>query len=294
MLSIRLLGAPHIAYAAHSVAISRRKSRALLYYLAAHPTPLTRDHLLTFFWPDADRQAAQQNLRTTLYGLRKIFGDLLCVNDDTLSLAVTSEVDTRTFAAHLALPNTELTELQTTLDLYQGDFLNGFTLPDLPEFDDWVAVEREHYRRLMVTGLARLSQRYEAQQAYRHALTVLDRALAFEPLQEDLQRDSLRLQTLAGDRAGAIRRYENFRQLLIDEMGMPPMTETQALYDSIITDTFSATPPAFVPRRPLMTTTGSLSAVQALPFVGREIELQALTELVPASVANSARKLESA
>src|SRR6476469_6224245 len=116
MLSIRLLGAPQIAYDERPVAISRRKSRALLYYLAAHPTPLTRDHLLTFFCSDADRQAAQQSLRTTLYGLRKIFGDLLTVNDDTLALAAPTVVDTRTFAAQLALPITNLAQVQATLD----------------------------------------------------------------------------------------------------------------------------------------------------------------------------------
>ncbi|CAN5655583.1 AAA family ATPase [soil metagenome] len=279
MLSIRLLGAPYIAYADHPVAISRRKSRALLYYLAAHAMPLTRDHLLTFFWPDADRQAAQQNLRSTLYGLRKIFGDLLIANEDTLALDVTTTVDTRLFTAQLALPNSDLTELQATLDLYQGDFLNGFTLPDLPEFDDWATLQRAHYRRLMVTGLARLSGLYEAQQAYRHALTVLDRALAFEPLQEDVQRDALRLQTLAGDRAGAIRRYESFRQLLIDELGMPPMAETQALYDAIITDTFPLAPRAssFTPPSQPMVVAPRLP--QSLPFVGRDTELQTLGAL---------------
>ncbi|MCX6049031.1 MAG: hypothetical protein NT075_28350 [Chloroflexi bacterium] len=166
MLSIRLLRAPHIAYSDHPVAISRRKSRALLYYLAAHPAPLTRDHLLAFFWPDADRQAAKQNLRTTLYGLRKIFAEQLAVNEDTLALDTTATIDTRLFSAQLDLPTSELTELQATLDLYQGDFLNGFTLPDLPEFDDWATLQRAHYRRLMVTGLARLGQRYEEQQAY--------------------------------------------------------------------------------------------------------------------------------
>ncbi len=237
MLSIRLLGAPHIAYAEHLVAISRRKSRALIYYLAAHSTPLTLDHLLTFFWLDADRQAAQQNLRTTLYRLRKIFGELLCVNEDTLSLHTTI-VDTRVFTAQLAVPNLALAELQATLALYQDDFLNGFTMSDLPEFDDWASRQRTHYCRLPLTGLARLSRRYEAQQAYRHALTVSDRALAFELLHEDLQSDALRLQILAGDCAGAIRGYASFRQLLAVELGMAPMAETQALYDAIITGHF--------------------------------------------------------
>ncbi len=294
MLSIRLLGAPHITYADQPVAISRRKSRALLYYVAAHPTPLSRDHLLPFFWPDSDRQAAQQNLRATLYGLRKILGDLLQVEDDNVALATGTLVDVRSFALQLAQPSADLAALQQVLALYQGDFLDGFMLADLPEFDDWAAVEREHYRRLAVTGFTRLSQAYAAQQAYRDALAALDRALAFEPLQEDLQRDALRLQYWAGDRAGAIRRYERLQERLIDELGVPPMEETQALYDAIITDALPLAPKPqhtqHAPMRETMpgsarTTPVAISlmrqGVQPLPFVGRQSELQKLTELLP-------------
>ena len=40
---------------------------------------------------------------------------------------------------------------------------------------------------------------------------------------------ALRLHYLAGDRTGAIRRYEALRKLLDEEMGVPPMAETRAL-----------------------------------------------------------------
>ena len=294
MLSICLLGAPHITYADQPVAISRRKSRALLYYVAAHATPLSRDHLLPFFWPDSDRQSAQQNLRATLYGLRKILGDLLQVEDDNIGLAAETQVDARSFALQLARPGADLAALQQVLALYQGDFLDGFTLLDLPEFEDWAAVERERYRRLAVTGFRRLSHAYEAQPAYRDALVALDRALTFEPLQEDLQRDALRLQYWVGNRAGAIRRYEGLRERLIDEMGVPPMEETQALYDALITDALPLAPKQVSAPRLVANEPGNASArtmpvaislirqgVQPLPFVGRQRELQKLTELLP-------------
>ncbi|MBE7554199.1 MAG: AAA family ATPase [Anaerolineales bacterium] len=284
MLSIRLFGAPQITYDQRPVTVTRRKSRALIYYLAAHTTPLTRDQLLAFFWPDHERPTAQQNLRATLYGLRKILGSLLLVDEDTLALSANTWIDCRNFEAQLSIPNADLDPLKATLDLYRGDFLSGFTLPDLPEFDDWSMVERERYRRLAVAGLIRLSQLYETQQDFRAGLETLDQALAFDPLQEDLQRLALRLHYLAGDRAGAIRRYENFRQLLTDEMGVPPMEETRTLYDAIITDAFSqelhpiSSPLALGKRKPRIS-----PLITALPFVGRETELQKLNNLADAS-----------
>jgi DNA-binding SARP family transcriptional activator len=76
-LAIQLFGPPQLTLDGHPVSIGRRKSRALLYYLAAQPTPVTRDHLLTRFWPDHDRAAAQNMLRTNLHGLRAALGPAL-------------------------------------------------------------------------------------------------------------------------------------------------------------------------------------------------------------------------
>ncbi|MCP4536430.1 MAG: AAA family ATPase [Chloroflexi bacterium] len=277
MLSIRLLGTPEITIDQRPITITRRKSRAILYYVAAHPNPLTRDRLLAFFWPDFDRQTAQQNLRVALSGLRKALGTRLIVDSDALALAEQAKVDTRIFEARISTPSASLEFLQQALDLYQDDFLSGFTLPNLPEFDDWATVEREHYHRLAVRGLIRLGQLYEARRDFRAALEALDQALAFDPLQEDLQRLAMRMHYRAGNRAGAIRRYENFRHMLAEEMGVPPMDETRNLYDGIITDTLSLeplpepAPPSLQPKPP--------QTVGPSPFVGREAELRALNEL---------------
>ena len=97
-------------------------------------------------------------------------------------------------------------------------------------------MQRERYRRLAIRGLAALSRAYEAKGDLAAALDAIDRALASDPLQEDLQRAALRLHYLSGDRAGAIRRYEALRKLLDEEMGVPPMAETRELYDAIIKD----------------------------------------------------------
>ncbi|MBI5053970.1 MAG: AAA family ATPase, partial [Chloroflexi bacterium] len=196
----------------------------------------TRAHLLSIFWIDLDRASAQQTLRTTLHGLRKALGDSLIVDDDKLSLATDSQIDVRALEANYQLLITNPQSLISNLYLYTGDFLESFSLPDSPAFDDWVTVQREHYRRLAVRGFTALAKQHEAEKNYREAIDALSRALAFDPLQEDLQRDCIRLQYLAGDRAGAIRRYDSFRKLLDEEMGVPPMAETRKLYDSIIKD----------------------------------------------------------
>ena len=91
-------------------------------------------------------------------------------------------------------------------------------------------------------------------------MNALDHALAFDALQEDVQREALRLHYLAGDRAGAIRRYEKLMKLLDEEMGVPPMAETRAMYDAIITDKLPI--PKSKARPPIFNLQSSISNLQ--------------------------------
>jgi DNA-binding SARP family transcriptional activator/predicted ATPase len=301
VLSIHLLGSPKILRDQEPLTLSRSKSRALVYYLAAHHGPVSREQLLALFWPDLDRPAAQQTLRTTLHGLRQALGSAVSADDGSLGLAPEVEVDSRVFEARLASTpagQPDAAALTAALDLYQGDFLEGFSLPDAAAFEDWVAAERERLRRLAVRGLAALARHDEAQGDYALALATIDRALGFDQLQEDLQREALRLHYLSGDRTGAIRRYAHLRQLLDEEMGVLPMAETRAIYDAILNDKLPAghSPPAPSPAsapapQPAVISQPATAAVSRVPFAGRETEMNLLRGLLSSKTALSERKL---
>ncbi len=278
-LSVFLFGAPQVRLDDHPFEVLRRKNRALVYWIAAHAKPLTRDQVLNCFWPDHGRASGQGVLRSTLHDLRKQLGPALVVEGETLGLAPTAEVDVRRFEQELATPRPEIAALTQTLELYRGDFLQGFSLPDTPQFEDWTSAERDRFRLLAIRGFTTLARLYAAQRDFTHALDALTRALAFDPLQEDLQREALRWQYLSGDRPGAIRRFEALRKLLDEEMGVPPMPETRALYDAIITDTLKTERPVPVSSSALSVPSSRGAAPHAsLPFTGRIGELQRLSQ----------------
>jgi DNA-binding SARP family transcriptional activator len=290
MLKLRLLGPPEILIDDQPLKLARRKSRALVYYLAGHSRPLRRESLLAAFWPDNPRPAAQQILRTTLHGLRKGLGSNILTEGDQLGLAPTAQIDVRLFAEQLSKQPSDLAQLTQALELYRGEFLEGFDLPDTPDYNDWVLIERERLQRMAVRGLTALSRLHEANGDYPAALDSLERALAFDPLQEDLQRESIRLLYLSGDRPAAIRRYDQLRKLLDEELGVPPMVETRALYDAMINDQLETPgrPVSDMPisPTPAMTRKARQSALPGqqpgLPFTGRETELQGLLDLAAA------------
>ena len=233
MLKIHLFGFPQVILHGIPVNINRRKTRALLYYLAANQEPVPREHLLSFFWPDLIRASAQQVLRSTLHGLRGSLGEWIQTSEDRISLADNTWIDARIFDANLKDPG-NINSLADGINLYSGLFLSDFYLPDSQEFDDWLVVERQQYQNKLVRSLTVLANYYEEHGNYSRALEYLERSLSFDPLQEDIQREAMRLQYLAGDRPGAIRRYDDLRRLLDREMGVPPMLETRKMYDSIL------------------------------------------------------------
>ncbi|MCS6888305.1 MAG: AAA family ATPase [Chloroflexus sp.] len=272
MIVVRLFGSPLILRNDQPVMLARRRNRALLYYLAAHPQPVRREQVLALFWPDYERGAAQQLLRSTLYTIRRAVGEALVADDEWLSLA--ASVDLRALHTVVADPQASPVALAAALPKEAAELLAGFELPDCEPFQFWLEGVRVQARALVGRGWLRLARLYEQAGELTNALNALDAALSIDPLQEDVQRDAMRIAYLSGDRVGAIRRFEQLRTLLDQELGVPPMRETQALYDAIITDTLAALPPARRFR--------SQAANGLLPFTGRETELALLqTEARP-------------
>jgi DNA-binding SARP family transcriptional activator len=142
LLAIHLFGPPVVLRGGQLLEINRRKSRAVLFYLAESEQPVRRERLLSIFWPDLDRQSAQQTLRTTLHGLRRMLGDALLVEGETLALTADVLVDTRRFSALLS-PGEGSASLSQALDLYGGVFLQDFDLEDSGSlFEEWLLSAR--------------------------------------------------------------------------------------------------------------------------------------------------------
>ena len=113
-------------------------------------------------------------------------------------------------------------QLQQAADAWRGEFLEGFSLRDAPDFDDWASLQREAWRKRMEVVLDRLSLLYADAGATASAIETVDRWLRLNPLEERAYRRLMRLHFAAGDRAAALRAYDACRRALDKELGMPP------------------------------------------------------------------------
>ncbi|MCL7454449.1 MAG: hypothetical protein M8467_15535, partial [Anaerolineae bacterium] len=147
MLAISTLGLVTIEHDGEPVTgLETRKAEALLLYLACTGRVHSREVLAEMFWPERTSERSLGNLRVALSNLRKQVGEYLLIDRDTLSLDPEAGV-----WLDVAELETALTadQIERALDLYRGDFFEGFYLPDSPAFEDWSTLERERLRRLV-------------------------------------------------------------------------------------------------------------------------------------------------
>ena len=248
LFSARLDGAPVTSFESNKV-------RALLAYLAVESQrPHARETLAALLWPDWPDSAARSNLRYALADLRKVIHDqqaeppFLVISRDALQFNAASDqrVDVADFielasksAAGLSSEG-EIERLCRALELYRGEFLDGFAIPDAAPFEDRVRLKREQLHRLHLGVLGELASAYEQEGDIAQALVYAWRGVEFEPWQEVAQRQLMRLLALDGQRSAALAQYEACRRSLAEELGVEPSDETTRLYESIRDGTLEA------------------------------------------------------
>lgn len=269
-LQIFLLGPPRVVWAGSALNIPRRQTRAVLYRLAARLQPVPREQLCYLFWPDTPEATARRSLSRLLTHLRRTLPDpeMLLTAADQVGLDPRRVVsDTVAFIRALEQPGGSL---QPAVDFYRGPFLDGFSMPDSPEFEMWAGFERETLQRSYLEALVELIEARTVQGEYEAAILLARRYLAVDDLAEDVHRRLIELYAATGDQSAALRQFEHCSQVLVRELGVGPLPETRSAYRSVLEGR------AQVRRRarpaPTWTTLPSLEA----PLVGRDEALDAL------------------
>jgi DNA-binding SARP family transcriptional activator len=229
------------------------KGRALLAYLALETDRFhRREALAEMLWPNQPHPQGLANLRQCLHRLRHYLDDpgnsppVLFVTHHEINFNCNSDcwLDAAEFNRLLNAVNTHhpadlclcevcFMNLQCAADLYQGDLLTGFSLPNTPYFDWWMLCKIEEYHRQAVFMLDRLVIHLKHNGDYLNASKYAQRAIKLEPWRERSHRMKMRALALGGNPVAAIRQYETCRQILAAELGVEPSLRTKNLLAQI-------------------------------------------------------------
>jgi DNA-binding SARP family transcriptional activator len=284
-LILRLLGRPEVSCGGKLLRFRSRKELALLFYLAAEGGLQSREKLAALFWPESGEDQSRASLRNALYGLRKTLQGgtgrdrLRAERDSTVGLDLGSgvELDLELLGAASARPlvqapegeiRSELEKLRTAAATYGGEFLEGFSLDDAPDFDYWVTLERERWLRRIEAVFDRLSGLELGSGEVSEAVATAERWTHHAPASEAAHLRLMETLFAAGDGAAALRAFEACRRVLQDRLGVEPSSETEELAARIRAEGLSgSTAQHALSRTP--GATGSPRGGLEVPFVGR-------------------------
>lgn len=221
-LRLRLLGGFRVDSGSGALDIPVSAQR-LVAYLALQERPVHRRRLAGVLWPDADDERSAANLRSTLWRSHRSAA-LVVANRDMMWLDPMVEVDVHRlagFAARLADAHGEPPEVPPDLR-FDRDLLPGW-------YDDWVVEEREHLRQVMLRSLAGLVPALIAGDRAVEAIELAQQSVRLEPLCETSHQSLIAAYLAAGDRARALRQFNDHVALLRSELGLDPSEGTIAL-----------------------------------------------------------------
>jgi DNA-binding SARP family transcriptional activator len=226
---VELRGAPQGA----DKLLAQSKAVALLAYLALAPTGRfqRRDTLVGLLWPDLDQPRARADLRKTVHNIRTILGPDVIESrgDDELAIPPGAMwCDIREFSAAA-----DSGRLAHAIELYRGELMPGFFLRDCVEFERWLETERAVATERFVAASWAMAVVFEGQEKYTQAGVWARRTVRHAWNDERALRRVLAMLDRIGDRAGAMKLFDEFSRRLFADLGVRPSRETMELVEKI-------------------------------------------------------------
>jgi DNA-binding SARP family transcriptional activator len=224
-------------------ALPGRQGRIVLAYLALCHYPVSRDDLADVVWPDALTAAWERDLSAVVSKVRAaldsvdlgslLHGALGCYE---LQLPPTSRVDVEDAvrfvedaesAWRVGNRDVALPAAATAANLARRPFLPA-------ERGLWIERRRDDLRATLLRALDVLAQGLTEGPYKDDAVRYGREALALDPYRETSYVQLMRLHMSQGNRAGALRAYEQCRALLAHDLGVTPSSQTEAVYREVL------------------------------------------------------------
>jgi SARP family transcriptional regulator, regulator of embCAB operon len=215
---------------------------ALAMLAVEHRHPVSRDRLADELWPDGPPRSWETALRAVIskvrtaaarVGVRPLLENAfgcyqLHLGTGTLDLEVAAGALHRA-EAQLACGESGPAAVNALLTciVCRRAFLPGL-------YNPWTLEQRDRIRDLHVSARQLLAQAHAASGDYAGSARHAQRAVELDPYREELHQLLIVSRARAGDRVGAARVFDRYRELMRDELGVEPTRETVALFDEAL------------------------------------------------------------
>ena len=252
-MRFRILGPLEVWDKGVEISVGGPKLRALLALLLLHPNEVVpADRLIDDLWGEDSPERAAAALRVNVSRLRKALpedvlttrspGYVLCIEPDDLDLHRFERLVNQARGLSARGQGADASErLREALSLWRGSPLADFA---------YESFAQSAIARLEEIRLAAVELRIDADLAVgRHAELVgeLEALVAEQPLRERLREYLMTALYRSGRQAEALDAYKDARRALVDQLGIEPSAELQALERAILRQEPALNLPASVP-----------------------------------------------
>jgi len=227
------------------------KAKSVFQYLITrHGKPVIKEILMEALWPECNPQAANNNLKAAIHGLRNTLGDLFENKESApyvlfeqgsymINPGIDLWVDVNEFERHWmqgqllekkGRHDDAIREYRAAEALYRGDYLE-----DEP-YQEWTLLYREALKDLYLLILGKLAEHSMNNADYDGCITYSQKILDKDSCREDAYRRLMRCYSRLGQRNRALRWYEICRKTIHTELDTVPDVQTRDLYHRLLRD----------------------------------------------------------
>jgi len=214
----------------------------LFQFLIAHSgRELPGEYIIENLWPETRVKDPQHSLRNLVYRLRRFLGDqnrkehYIIYTQGNYSFNTKSDYwfDVNAMeelldeAISLSDEDPEKVELlREAFKLYNGEFL-----PSRP-YDEWTINIRNYCQRIFLKTVVELCHLLQQRRRWEEVVSVCERALEFEPFEENLHRDYVEALIMCEQKVKAKNHYHQTNSFFQEEVGAELSFDLEELIDN--------------------------------------------------------------
>ncbi len=235
-IEIKFLGIPSIKLNGNQIHLPFAKAEYII-FLLAYEKNITRDKLCSFLWGDVKEDVARKSLRNAVYTIRKSFYDDIIISPKRSLLQIDEdcEIITDISAIESLTINNKLTEddINSYIKIYTGDFLEGIENKLSPEFEEWLVILKNKYKKIFIENLKEIIN-LVMYDNYNLCEKCCMKLIEMEEFEEIGYRILMQIFSKQGRYSDAINIYNNLERILRENLYVNPSSETRKIFDNII------------------------------------------------------------
>lgn len=225
------------------------KAKSLIKYLVSHKNrPVPREALIEVLWPECDPESGNNNLKSTVYALRQMFGKLdpaatqntpvVLYSDGAYHIdpAIQLWVDSEEFESYWLAgrrleKNKQLSEAvkyyQFAEELYRGDYLED------EMYTEWTLLKREALKDTYLAILIKLIGFSFEEQDYENCIVYCQKILSKDPCHEEAYYWLMRCYDRLGQSRRAQQWFDIYENTIRKELDASPSQKMRTLLKQI-------------------------------------------------------------